>query len=118
MNVFARKNCFRRKADDLVVATNWFADADRACRDFVTCGNQAAYAHVFDMRTANELCSCDNDVVVGMKSNEGVHVNRFARKVLVLMVRQAHHAREMGCLPRAETPYLTRFGNHSTMLGT
>ena len=61
----------RREADDLVVALDGLAGADRARRDLVTRRNQPGDGDVLlgEQRAAHELRAGDHDVIVGVKAD-------------------------------------------------
>src|SRR5206468_10386300 len=67
----ARCNRAAREADDLVVALDRRTFGNRACRDLVPGRHEARDRDVLvhQRRPADELASCDDDVVVGMEAN-------------------------------------------------
>ena len=85
VHVLARRDVAAREADDLVVALDRRAGANRACRELVPHGDEARDGDVLfgDPRPANQLGAGDDDVVGRMQPygerGAGQHWNPFCR---------------------------------------
>ena len=87
MHVLARGDVAAREADDLVVALDRRAGADRVRRELVSDGDESRDSDVLvgDPRAADQLHAGDDDVVGGMKTygerGAGEHRSPFHRAV-------------------------------------
>jgi hypothetical protein len=72
MNVLARRDRRRRKADNLAIATDRLPSRDRPDRNLVACGNALDRADAFrNDHAGRQARARDQHAIIGMQADDG-----------------------------------------------